>query len=997
MANSDIETSIQINLSDYDRQMNRAIKQADNLDSALDAISNTKIAPIVEIDTGNLDSVKKQMEAALAGSYTASLDVEDSAIKNAEALLAKLDSESVSVKVSTDDSDIAITKRKIDDLDGETIDPKVNVDDSELTGIKSKLDELRNLAVIDIVFNLADKIPSPADIPLLGSIVEADNAARNLQATLGAGFRPAQAEEAQNLFTSGFGNTQTEAAQALAQVVQITGNEFKTAATSGESFGSIAAQAFTVADISGEDFNAVLTAADKLFTTGQVNTYGEGLDLIATGFQNGLNSGDDLLDTVREYSPQFEQLGFTSGEFFNSLKAGMDAGAYNTDFIADLIKEMNIRAQAALAGEGVEFDALSAMGLLDEAEAYAAGEITGKAYAEAVAAAAESGLADGSITPQTIFDALGTKAEDLTIPVTLDILGAQGGGIFGDVAGTTQAAGDALYGGIEASIETAKRLISTELASSIDEAFDIQGKIETFNDGVKEFSALIAGGEDIPAAIEKAFNLEGFAETFARFESAIGNLVIEVSSLIASILDATGNAGAAEGLRGSVATMAEQQLAFDLQLQDDGAGIVSAVDTAIRRGVDAADIGTALTTAGSEFVLSGDFQAAQAYIADLQGLSDVSVPPQVADILAGRGIDVTNLQAVTTELKNIQAEAAKGVSNEGFGIKALLQSSGINLDELVTTLDYAGTAQTVATNLGTQLDTALFDTFNTMFAEGNYLQGLVTALGTGEGGTAGIFGSEIVTQFQDLPNQLMQGLSNIGGEIPLLTTLQTDLDNTNAKVGEVMPVIGESINTNGKGTFDAFTTAINDSAAAMLTQVPIIGEQNAVMQEGLITTSEEVDNLGVSAEGLNTVSLGGLMGQFAALRASAEDQLGYINIQLALLQAGLGALSGFSIDIPGIAGRSGGAHMYGGVIPQGTIGRVHGNEIMAAAPAGTDISVLNQQTSSTIESALASLVGGGAGGGSNVVNNYNNQFVYNVQSNAQGFMSEGAARSARGF
>jgi hypothetical protein len=996
MAN-DIETSISINLSDYDRQMNRAIKQADNLDSALDAISNTKIAPIVEIDTGNLEQVKQDIATALDGSYSPKIDVDNSDLEQAIKLLADVDSGAASIKINADDSEIVAVNRKVQTLDSESVTVDVNADTSDLQQVQSQLEQLKQLAVIEIVVNLAGSIPTPADIPILNTIIQADSAARSLQATLGTGFRPAQAEQAQDLYVGGTGNSQVEAAQLLAQTIQVTSDEFGAAATTGENFGTVTSQAFTVAELSGEDFNAVLAAADKLVSTGQVDSYAAGLDLIATGFQNGLNSGDDLLDTVREYSPQFQQLGFTAGEFFNSLQAGMDAGAYNTDFIADLIKEMNIRAQAAMAGEGVEFDALSAMGLMDEAAAFAAGEITGKAYAEAVATAAETGLADGSITPQTIFDALGTKAEDLTIPVTLDILGAQGGGIFGDVAGTADAAGAALYGGIEASVETAKRLIETELATSIDEAFDIQGKIDAFNTGVKEFSALIAGGEDIPAAIEEAFNLEGFAETFARFESAIGNLVIEVSGLIASILETAGKGEAAADLRGGIATMAQQQLAFDLQLQDDGAGIVSAVDTAIRRGVEAADIGTALTTAGSEFVLSGDFQAAQAYIADLQGLSTVAIPPQVTDLLAGRGIDVTNLQAVTTELKNIQTQASTGMANADWSAMQLLQSQGINLDELVTTLDYAGTAQTVATNLGTQLDTALFDTFNTMFAEGNYFQGLVTALGTGEGGTAGIFGGEILTQFQDLPNQLMTGLANIGGEIPLLTTMQTDLDNTNAKVGEVMPVIGESINTNGKVAFDAFTTAINASAAAMLSQVPIIGEQNAVMQEGLITTSTEVDNLGVSAEGLNAVGFGGLMNSFAALRSSAEDQLGYINLQIALLQAGLGALSGFSIDIPGIAGRSGGGHMYGGVIPEGTIGRVHGNEIMAAAPAGTDISVLNAQTSSTIESALATLVGGGAGGGSNVVNNYNNQFVYNVQSNAQGFMSEGAARAARGF
>ena len=80
-----------------------------------------------------------------------------------------------------------------------------------------------------------------------------------------------------------------------------------------------------------------------MMNNGVISSYAEGLDLITVGFQNGLNSAGDMLDVLYEYSPQFKKLGISGQDALEMIKAGLDAGGYNADKMADSLKELSIR------------------------------------------------------------------------------------------------------------------------------------------------------------------------------------------------------------------------------------------------------------------------------------------------------------------------------------------------------------------------------------------------------------------------------------------------------------------------------------------------------------------------------------------------------------------------------------------------------------------------------------------------------------------------------
>lgn len=86
----------------------------------------------------------------------------------------------------------------------------------------------------------------------------------------------------------------------------------------------------------------------------------QALDLITYGLKNGMNYADDYLDTLYEYSPQFESMGYNAKQFYAVLESAKGAGAFNLDKAADAVKEFNIRAKD---GSKTTEDAFKALGL----------------------------------------------------------------------------------------------------------------------------------------------------------------------------------------------------------------------------------------------------------------------------------------------------------------------------------------------------------------------------------------------------------------------------------------------------------------------------------------------------------------------------------------------------------------------------------------------------------------------------------------------------------
>lgn len=94
----------------------------------------------------------------------------------------------------------------------------------------------------------------------------------------------------------------------------------------------------------GTDTNEVTRTIDTMMKNLGVSST-EATDILIAGFQGGLNSTGEWLDTMREYSPQFAEMGISGQQAFNMIKSASDAGSWSIDKIGDLIKEGHIRMQ----------------------------------------------------------------------------------------------------------------------------------------------------------------------------------------------------------------------------------------------------------------------------------------------------------------------------------------------------------------------------------------------------------------------------------------------------------------------------------------------------------------------------------------------------------------------------------------------------------------------------------------------------------------------------
>lgn len=953
----DISANIKLDTSSYTRSVQAGIRASDEFDSALDALvkaadkAEKKLQDLsadvtLNLDTGSLLDADRLLQS-LDTTISPLVDINVVNEAAARGLLEEFNS-TLTSKINVEDSELRDAAQLIDRLDSETVAIKTNADMSGLGEIETQLDALKKLAVIDIAMNLVGSIPSPADIPLLGSIIEADKAARSLTASLGSmgtSNTATYTAGAQDVYTSNFGESQVDAAEKYAEVVRITKNDTGELTKTNESFAQVTKDGFVVAALSGEDFNKVIRAADTLVQTGLAPSYTEAFDQITTGFQNGLDKGEDFLDTIVEYSGQFEDLGFTAEEFFSVLKGGLDAGAYNTDFIADLVKEMNIRAQAAMAGEGVEFDAFKALGLMDEVKAFNAGELTGAQFMSGVIDTLKTETASGKLNPQEFFDALGTKAEDLTLPVVIALDPAQIQTELTNVKGATLNAGIALGGDLGSSIAGLQRIIEVDLANSVSQAFDIPGKIKQLSDGVSRFSSLMADGATIPEAIAVAFEIPGFVDTVARLESGLGNLGIVLMEVAASILDAIGRGDAATGIRGTIADAAETQLAFDLKLADDGEAFSQAVRTALNRGVAESDVNTGILTAGSELIAAGDLEGAALLRDTLAEMTTITFPEDIQAFLRGEGIDPTNINASRDALIAYKAEVDR-TAEGGGGMWTAFNTN--NLGDVINATDIAALAQTAFAPLDTELTNAE-DAITTHFENMR------------------------LSAEAKLPGMAAIATSSTGA----VSTSMVDLSQVFGAADTAFATTNTNIATAGAGMSATLTTVTGSVDAFAANNDLQFGENTG------IAVATATENIGIFGENFSLVML--TAGE--EVNALIDTLLSIGNLDIAVPPIGVGGGSGGE--------GAGGSYAAGGTIAAGSMADVHAGETIMAG--GEDISVLNRQTSSVIDSAIAGyMAGAGVGGGNSTVNNYVN-LTFNNMGGAASTASLDQTKGIRGY
>ncbi|SDK24440.1 Phage-related minor tail protein [Bacillus toyonensis] len=99
-----------------------------------------------------------------------------------------------------------------------------------------------------------------------------------------------------------------------------------------------------LAETMESDVNEVTRGAAQLM--GRFGLSGQqAFDLLAQGSAKGLNYSNELFDNLSEYGPLFNEMGFSAEEMFTILINGSQNGAYNLDYVNDVMKEFQIRVK----------------------------------------------------------------------------------------------------------------------------------------------------------------------------------------------------------------------------------------------------------------------------------------------------------------------------------------------------------------------------------------------------------------------------------------------------------------------------------------------------------------------------------------------------------------------------------------------------------------------------------------------------------------------------
>jgi len=155
-------------------------------------------------------------------------------------------------------------------------------------------------------------------------------------------------EIAKGAFTQGVGDSIEDAAHSIAFLKKQLG-ELKDA-SGGQlidvsQYEEAAVYAQRLADAHGVSYDEIISKSRTLMANYKMD-FEETFDLIAYGLANAGNSQEDFLDTLDEYSPLLKQAGVDVYQFAGTLSAAMREGVWNTDKLADSLKETQVRINA---------------------------------------------------------------------------------------------------------------------------------------------------------------------------------------------------------------------------------------------------------------------------------------------------------------------------------------------------------------------------------------------------------------------------------------------------------------------------------------------------------------------------------------------------------------------------------------------------------------------------------------------------------------------------
>lgn len=309
--------------------------------------------------------------------------------------------------------------------------------ESKLEGIGKKAKEVGG-KLSDMGSNLTAKVTAPLlglGAGAIASAIQIDSAAGSMQAQLGLTAEEAEKlnGQAKGLWREGFGADMDDVTNKVAAVTRSLGD------LNDADLKTVIGGLDVLETQFGADTQESLRAVDILMKNFGM-TSEEAMDYITVGFQNNLDYSGEFLDTLSEYSTYFSEMGFTGQEFFQTLQAGAEGGAFQLDKVGDAMKEFSLRAKD---GSDTSVEAFQQIGLnADEMTAAfnKGGEEGRQAFVKVVEGL--QAIEDPTARNAASVALFGTQYEDLG-EAAFDSLIKAGKG-FEDVEGASQKASEAM-------------------------------------------------------------------------------------------------------------------------------------------------------------------------------------------------------------------------------------------------------------------------------------------------------------------------------------------------------------------------------------------------------------------------------------------------------------------------------------------------------------------------------------------------------------------------
>lgn len=329
---------------------------------------------------------------------------------------------------------------------------------------------------------------------------------------------------AKNLYENGFGESLDDCASTVVTLVQ---NIKGAKDMSVEQQQSIAEQMMTMSDMfetENEDLARTLTTMKN---NGIIDDIGEGMDILTVGFQNGANYSGELLDTMREYSPKFKELGMDANMAMAYLIQGAQNGAFNLDKVGDSMKEFSIRA---VDGSDTTIDGFNRIGLnADEmSKKFAAGgDTAAQAFQETLVALKNM---DDPISQNIAgVDLFGTMWEDLGKDTVLSLADVKSG--LENVEGATEKAGEQVNNSFSAKLKSQIREVKDSLLPLGDEMLRLgEDVMPTVKDVVGEVTDALKGMDSESA--KNVIKIGGLVAVVGPLTSGLGKATKAISTTV---------------------------------------------------------------------------------------------------------------------------------------------------------------------------------------------------------------------------------------------------------------------------------------------------------------------------------------------------------------------------------------------------------------------------------------------------------------------------------